>query len=75
MAVRQNKGGGTTDISLSIDATADSIIEIGKQLFFPGGISSFGSIDTMEFTLANYMYKEDTVSNVVVGGSIFSHMM
>ena len=53
---------------LCIDATADSIIEIGKELFFPGGISSFGSIDTMEFTLANY--KEDTVSNVVVGGSV-----
>lgn len=68
VAVRQNKGGGTRDIFLSIDATADSIIEIGKELFFPGGISSFGSIDTMEFTLANY--KEDTVSNVVVGGSV-----
>lgn len=55
-------------ISLSIDATADSIIEIGKELFFPGRISSFGSTDTMEFTLANY--KDDTVSNVVVGGSV-----
>ena len=68
VAVRQNKGGGTRDISLSIDATADSIIEIGKELFFPGGVSSFGSIDAVQFTLANY--KEDTVSNVVVGGSI-----
>ena len=68
VAVRQNKGGGTREISLSIDATADSIIETGKELFFPGGISSFGSIDMMEFTLANY--KEDTVSNVVVGGSV-----
>ena len=68
VAVRQNKGGGTRDISLSIDATADSIVETGKELFFPGGISSFGSIDMMEFTLANY--KEDTISNVVVGGSV-----
>lgn len=68
VAVRQNKGGGTRDISLSIDATADSIIETGKELFFPGGISSFGSIDMMEFTLANY--KEETVSNVIVGGSV-----
>ena len=68
VAVRQNKGGGTRDIALSINATADSIIETGKELFFPGGISSFGNIDTMEFTLANY--KEDTVSNVVIGGSV-----
>ena len=68
VGVRQNKGGGTRDISLSIDATADSIIETGKELFLPGGISSFGSIDMMEFTLANY--KEDTISNVVVGGSV-----
>ena len=68
VAVRQNKCGGTRDISLSIDATADSIIEIGKELFFPGGISSFAGIDMLEVTLANY--KEDTVSNVVVGGSV-----
>lgn len=68
VAVRQIKGGGTRDISLSIDATADSIIEAGKELFFPGGISSFGSIDMMEFTLANY--KEDTISDVVVRGSV-----
>lgn len=69
VAVRQNKGGGTRDISLSTDATADSIIEFGKELFFPSGISSFGSIDIMEFKLANY--KEDIVSNVIVGGSAF----
>ncbi|PFX18413.1 hypothetical protein AWC38_SpisGene17223 [Stylophora pistillata] len=68
VAVRQIKGGDTRDTSLSIDATADSIIEAGKELFFPGGISSFGSIDMMEFTLANY--KEDTISNVVVRGSV-----
>lgn len=49
MAVRQNKGGGTRDIVLSIDATADSIIGTGKELFFPGALSSFGSIDIMEF--------------------------
>lgn len=50
VAVRQNKGGGTRDIVLSIDATADSIIGTGKELFFHhGGLSSFGSIDTMEF--------------------------
>lgn len=49
VAVRQNKGGGTRDIVLSIDATADSIIGTGKELFFRGGLSSFGSIDTMEF--------------------------
>lgn len=36
VAVRQNKGGGTRDIVLSIDATADSIIGTGKELFFPG---------------------------------------
>lgn len=49
VAVRQNKGGGTRDIVLSIDATADSIIGTGIELFFHGGLSSFGSIDTMEF--------------------------
>lgn len=49
VAVRQNKDGGTRDIVLSIDATADSIIGTGKELFFLGALSSFGSIDTMEF--------------------------
>ena len=68
IAVRQNKGGGTRDIYLSPDATADNIIETGKELFFPNGISSFGKADMMEFALANY--KEDVVSNVVVGDSV-----
>lgn len=68
IAVRQNKGGGTRDIYLPPDATADNIIETGKELFFPNGVSSFGKADMMEFTLANY--KEDIVSNVVVGGSL-----
>lgn len=68
VAVRQNKGGGSREIYLSVNATADNVIETGKELFFPGGVSSFGSADMMEFTLANY--KEDTICNVVVGGSV-----
>ena len=67
IAVRQNKGGGTRDINLSPDATADIIIETGKELFFPDGVSAFGKAECMEFTLANY--KEDIVANVVVGGA------
>lgn len=51
-----------------IDVIVDSIIEIGKELFFFGGISLFGSIDIMEFILVNY--KEDIVFNVVVGGLV-----
>lgn len=68
MQLRQNKGGGTRDITLSVKAIADSIIKTGKELFFPGGISSFGSKDTMQFSLGNY--KEDTVSHVVVGSLV-----
>ena len=67
IAVRQNNGGGSRDIYLSPDATADIIIETGKELFFPDGVSAFGKAEFMEFTLANY--KEDIVAKVVVGGA------
>ena len=73
IAVSQNKGGGTRDIYLSPDATADNIIETGKELFFPNGISSFGKADMMEFALFNY--KEDVVSNVVVGDSVVPYTL
>ena len=54
ISVRQNKGGGTRDVHVSPTATADIIIETGKELFFPDGVSTFGKAEFMEFALANY---------------------
>ena len=67
ISVRQNKGDGTRDVHVSPTATADIIIETGKELFFPDGVSTFGKTEFMEFALANY--REDIVSDVVVGGA------
>ena len=67
ISVRQYKGGGTRDVHVSPTATADIIIETGKELFFPDGVSTFGKAEFMEFALANY--REDTASDVVVGGA------
>ena len=68
IAVRQKKGGGTREIYLSPDVTVVHVIETGKELFFPDGLSSFTKAETMEFTLPNY--KDEVVSNVVVAGAV-----
>ena len=70
MSIRQSKGGGTREVTLPLDATAEYIITIAKELFFPEGWSSFGREKDMSFFLANY--KQEIINEVPVGGVMLS---
>ena len=56
--VRTKKGGGTRVVDVSVSANIDAIINVGKELFFPDGKSSFGNIDEFRFGLANFKCEE-----------------
>ena len=43
VAVRTPKGGGAREVSLPLSATAEQVIEIGKGLFYPNGVSYYGN--------------------------------
>jgi hypothetical protein len=67
LSIRQCKGGGTREVTLTLNATAYQIIEIAKGLFFPDSVSSFGKEENMSFSLANY--QQELITEVLVSGS------
>lgn len=58
--VRSKFGGGTRHLALEKNTTVSEVMTIAKELFFPGGLSSKGSI--MDFTLSMCDFKRQTVS-------------
>lgn len=61
-SVRQAKGGGVRDMTLPLTSTKDDIIQVAKECFFPSGKSTFGTEDSMYFSLANF-HKEEIDSS------------
>lgn len=61
--VRQAKGGGVRDMTLPLTSTKDDIIQVAKECFFPSGKSTFGTEDSMHFSLANFHKEEIDTSS------------
>uniref|UniRef100_A0A096MDM0 HECT domain-containing protein n=1 Tax=Poecilia formosa TaxID=48698 RepID=A0A096MDM0_POEFO len=57
--VRSKFGGGTRHLALEKNTTVSEVMTIAKELFFPCGLSSKGSI--MDFTLSMCDFKRQTV--------------
>jgi len=57
-SVRQSEGGGTRQLTLSVDATKDAVIDASKQCFFPSGNSKYGDEDSMDFSIADFQRQE-----------------
>lgn len=53
--VRSNKGGGSLNVMMDRNSTYQCIIDKGKELFFPNGISLKGPLNRMECKLADFM--------------------
>ena len=56
--VRAKKGGGTRVVNVSIASNIDSMIKVGKDLFFLHGKSFFGDTDKFNFWLAKFKSEE-----------------
>lgn len=52
--VRSKNGGGTRHLTLDKNTTVSEIRNIAKDLFFPGGLSSKGSIADFMFSMCNF---------------------
>ncbi|KAK3730141.1 hypothetical protein QZH41_015851 [Actinostola sp. cb2023] len=63
VTVRLNNGGGTRKIDLPSNASKDDIIQEGKMLFFPDGLSSNGVASEMVFDLASF--KGETIAETL----------
>ena len=60
--VRLQSGGGTRDISMNVNATADDIIKEAIKLFYPNGMSTcHGMASRMKLQLENF--KDELVHN------------
>ena len=58
--VRLKEGGGVRLVDIPKSASKDEIIQIGQELFFPGGKCNFGSTNEMEVDL--FTFKKEKVS-------------
>lgn len=70
VSVRTNKGGGTRDVDIKLNAGKEHIIDIAKAIFFSDGQSTFGPEEKMTFGLANFQHED--VSKVKVSGMYLS---
>lgn len=52
--VRKRQGGGTRKFDIDRDVCSDGLIEYGKNLFFPEGISSKGKIEDFKFDILDF---------------------
>ncbi|XP_052819990.1 uncharacterized protein LOC128245805 [Mya arenaria] len=54
--ITSRRGGGIRKMEYNITEpqSVESIIEVGKRLFFPNGRNSFGNLNDMEVNLTNY---------------------
>ena len=59
--VRTKQGGGTRKIQLPVDAGIKDILQEGKKLFFPDGISTKGSESDFEFEV--WDFKQNCLNN------------
>lgn len=66
VSVRMNKGGGTRDVDIKLNAGKEEIINIAKAMFFSDGQSTFGPEEKMTFGLANFQHED--VSKVKLSG-------
>ena len=57
--VRTRNGGGTRHETLDKTATVAQILDMGKGLFFPNGLSPKGRVEDMEFDVCDF--KRNTV--------------
>ena len=58
VSVRMAKGGGTREVSFPIQATSADMMGEIKNIFFPDGMSVFGSTNAMTFKLGNFSCQE-----------------
>jgi len=70
ISVRMNKGGGTRDVDIKLNAGKEHIIDIAKGIFFSNGQSIFGPEEKMTFGLANF--QQEDISKVKVSGMCLS---
>ena len=66
-SVRIQTGGGTREVKMALSTTADAILKMAKELFFPAGRSTVGNMNDMEFNLANFK-QEELSETVELGG-------
>lgn len=52
------KGGGTRKISVPIQSSCVEVLSIMKEVYFPGGMSTFGDADIMTFKFGNFKGEE-----------------
>ena len=73
--VRLGRGGGTRDISISIDSTKDDVLKETLDIFFPKGDSIFGNASTMKFTLGNFKGDEIKHEGFSLAAYIMKHKL
>ena len=52
--VRGVSGGGTRHIKIDANLSVQDILEVGNEIFFPGGLSKKGSAENSSFCLLSY---------------------
>ena len=63
--VRGVSGGGTRHIKIDANLSIRDILEVGKEFFFPGGLSKKGSAENFSFCLWSYnksSFKDDSLT-------------
>ena len=54
ISVRLQKGGGTREVDVPLNADIQQIIQIAEEIFFSNGRCIFGALEDMEVALANF---------------------
>ena len=54
ISVRLQKGGGTREVHVPLNANVQKIVDIASEIFFQNGMSTFGALEDMEVSLANF---------------------
>lgn len=69
IAVRMASGGGTRDVNINVNATADDIVKEAVKLFFPNGESlHHGAASNMKLELGNFKGELVKGTNVKADG-------
>ncbi|XP_035988143.1 uncharacterized protein LOC110367754 isoform X2 [Fundulus heteroclitus] len=63
--VRTNSGGGTRKATLAKTTTVAQIVELGKELFFPGGLSTKGPAEDFTFDICDFKMNKIPFDNTV----------
>ena len=58
VGVRMVKGGGTRELSIPLNASSREVLDLMKDVFFPDGISAFGSTNEMTLKLGKFKCEE-----------------